>query len=255
MPYPDVNSALPWGGAANGQTQLPPGYNGASWLQYLASMFAPSSAEAGGVDAQGRPQSAIAAAQAALASGQPQPQPASLPVPPSVNGPQPRPEPAQGGPSWFQSGNNPMPWNGPSAPLPPPRPTDAPAASPANVAAPNAQPVAAQGPLALGGATGMSATSNPRFGTVQYQTPNSVGARSPIYTAMNLFGGSPQGNPSATPRAGVVPGASSPTRVAGPMAAATAPWNYGPYQKKVLGSGAQYGPDWRELGAGRSGYQ
>ena len=42
-------------------------------------------------------------------------------------------------------------------------------------------------------------TSNPRFGTVQYQVPNSSGgplSRNPIYTSLNLFGG---GQPAAAP--------------------------------------------------------
>jgi hypothetical protein len=50
------------------------------------------------------------------------------------------------------------------------------------------------------------APANPRFGTVQYQTPNSVGNRAPIYTAMNLgglFGGGQPAAPAAAPR---VPG-------------------------------------------------
>jgi hypothetical protein len=96
-------------------------------------------------------------------------------------------------------------------------------------------------PAASGGATANGATSNPRFGTVQYQTPNSVGARSPIYTAMNRFGGMPQGAPSATPRAGV-PGANAPPRVAGPMAQGGGAPDFSNLPDDI------FGPDYRSMG-------
>jgi hypothetical protein len=83
----------------------------------------------------------------------------------------------------------------------------------------------AQGPLALGGAGGVGATSNPRFVQLdQGQNIDPTNRRGgPQMTALNLsglFGGMPQGNPSATPRAGV-PGANAPPRVPGPMASPT----------------------------------
>jgi hypothetical protein len=64
MGLTDQTQPLPWGNSQNGQNQLPPGYGGTSWLNYLASMFGPGQAQAGGVDAQGRPADAIAALRA-----------------------------------------------------------------------------------------------------------------------------------------------------------------------------------------------
>ena len=47
---------------------------------------------------------------------------------------------------------------------------------------------------------------NPRFGTVQYQTPNSSASRAPIYTTLNLGGGQqPGANPANVPAANAQP--------------------------------------------------
>ena len=89
------------------------------------------------------------------------------------------------------------------------------AASPAatSTAAPAAAPAAA--------------ASNPRFGTFQYQTPNSSASRAPIYTALNLGGGGqPAANPNV-PAANAQPVASA----AAPNVPSNAPSNYGPLQQ------------------------
>ena len=97
-----------------------------------------------------------------------------------------------------------------------------------------------KGPLASSGGGGASMKrtpgapnlgyyqQNPRFGTVQYQTPNSVGARAPIYTALNLGGGGqqPAVNPNA-PAANAQPVSSG----SPPAVQSQAPLNYGPLQQ------------------------
>jgi hypothetical protein len=68
-------------------------------------------------------------------------------------------------------------------------------------------------------------SANQRFGTFQYQDPNSVGNRAPIYTALNLFGG---GGPNPNiPAANAQPVSSA----SAPNAPSNAPSNYGPLQK------------------------
>jgi hypothetical protein len=249
MGVTDLTPTLPWGGSSNGQPQLPPGYGGSSsWLNYLASMFGPSSAQAsplhpnldnplsppaappsgpggssvtmGPNQPPGLDQPTMDAARAALAA-------------PGQGGP---PAPA-GGPSWFPGGSNtPMPWNGPTA-TPPPRPVNANAPSPAaqTVSSPAAPGVLSGGATSAnrGAPMGAGPGASNRFGTVQYQTPNSIGNRAPIYTTgnLNLFGGgqpagqgTPQGAPSQTPR----------PAVPGPMAAggmSRAPYTMGPQQQ------------------------
>lgn len=67
-----------------------------------------------------------------------------------------------------------------NAPMPPARPRDL--GQTAGVGAPQGSPSATPRP---------ASSTRPnlgRYGTVQYQTPNSVGNRAPIYTALNLFG-------------------------------------------------------------------
>jgi hypothetical protein len=128
---------------------------------------------------------------------------------------------------------------------------------------PTAPPPAGQtapgGPLATGGAGGQGATSNPRFGTFQYQDPNSVGNRAPIYTALNLGGLFGGGQPAVNPNAPAPNARPMSGRIAGPLAASTtgkAPWTYGPQQRNIgWPSNTPYGPDWRDLAASRSGYQ
>jgi hypothetical protein len=219
MPYADVNSPLPWWAQQNGQPQsgqaTPPGYGGTSWLNYLASMFAPGAAQAGGVDANGRPQSATDALRVALANPNAAGAgPADVPVPPSVNSapipPAPQPAPAQpqpdpvgdyvatvgNHPSWptTSMGSAPRPQMGP--PIPP-------GGLPANQPSVNAQPV--NGPMGPGGAGAMGATSNPRFVQLdqgQNADPTSRNRGGPQMTALNLgglFGGGAQGSPSAAP--------------------------------------------------------
>jgi hypothetical protein len=96
--------------------------------------------------------------------------------------------------------------------------------------------------------------ANQRFGTVQYQTPNSSASRAPIYTALNLGGGQqPAVNPNV-PAANAQPvsSASAPNAPSnapsnyGPLqqgnsiwdALRKAPWNYGPLQQGNIWSGS-----------------
>jgi hypothetical protein len=62
---------------------------------------------------------------------------------------------------------------------------------------------------------------NPRFGTVQYQTPNSSASRAPIYTALNLFGGG--GQPAANPNVPAANAQPASASVPGPLANAPMP--------------------------------
>lgn len=71
-----------------------------------------------------------------------------------------------------------------------------------------------------------AAAPNSRFGTFQYQTPNSSASRAPIYTALNLGGGQPAANPNV-PAANAQPMASA----AAPNVPSNAPSNYGPLQQ------------------------
>jgi hypothetical protein len=74
--------------------------------------------------------------------------------------------------------------------------------------------------------TAAPAAANPRFGTFQYQTPNSSASRAPIYTALNLGGGQPAANPNV-PAANAQPVSSA----AAPNVPSNAPSNYGPLQQ------------------------
>ena len=91
---------------------------------------------------------------------------------------------------------------------------------------------------------------NPRFGTVQYQTPNSSASRAPIYTTLNLGGGQqPAANPANVPAANAQPVSSMNNpriRPAGPLPATAeenAPWWMGPLQQGNIwrGSGGPSG--------------
>jgi hypothetical protein len=76
-------------------------------------------------------------------------------------------------------------------------------------------------------ATAPPAAANPRFSTFQYQTPNSVGSRAPIYTAANFGSGQqPAVNPNV-PAANAQPVSSA----SAPNVQSNAPSNYGPLQK------------------------
>jgi hypothetical protein len=148
-------------------------------------------------------------------------------------------------------GNIPIPVGGVRHPYAPPVP------NPSNVGgAPSPGIPAPQG----ANRTANNPPMNPNFGTVQYQTPNSVGGRAPIYTAANLgsmFGGSPQqtptGHPSATPPAGALSGGFDVGKMFQNLpnntfdgstdTSGVAPWNMGLYQQKVMGSGQQTGPN------------
>ena len=124
-------------------------------------------------------------------------------------------------PPWFTSSNTPMPWNAPSAPTPPGSPSAPPRPADSNAKGPLASSDGSGGigsdarfPLKRrAGAPNLGYDSpNPRFGTVQYQTPNSSASRAPIYTALNLFGGG--GQPAANPN---VPAANAqPASASGP---------------------------------------
>jgi hypothetical protein len=132
----------------------------------------------------------------------------------------------------------------------PPKPADSgakgPLASPSNTATPMKRRAGAPN---LGYYQG-----NPRFGTFQYQTPNSTASRAPIYTSLNLFGGGgqqPAANPDA-PAADAQPvSASAPNRYPGDdwgvdeqgnvvpsYALNKAPWNYGPLQQGNIWKGS-----------------
>jgi hypothetical protein len=229
MGVTDLTPTLQWGGSSNGQPQLPPGYGGSSsWLDYLASMFNPvSSAQASVLHPDlnnsqavqqplGPPpsndsvtmappgQGALAQARGVAnppfpdqsAQGSILPQARGMAVPPDTSSllPQARGVAVQPGP--MAPGNSIL------------QPGADRGVVPGATAAPRAAP--------MGG-------GNPNFGTVQYQNPNSIGNRAPIYTTGNLGGlfggmfnrgaapgaGAPQGTPAQTPR---------PT-VPGPMAA------------------------------------
>ena len=135
-----------------------------------------------------------------------------------------------------------MPYPGQTDPrsyyAPPPGPLASPAtAAPAGSAAGPMDPsiIARQKMAASPAATSTAApaaapaaaASNPRFGTFQYQTPNSSASRAPIYTALNLGGGGqPAANPNV-PAANAQPVASA----AAPNVPSNAPSNYGPLQQ------------------------
>jgi len=248
----DVNSGLPWwmtGAQPQAGQPTPPGYGGgASWLNYLASMFSPvGGAEAGEIDPR-------AAAIAALRQGG-SPQAGALagggpPVPAgsgAVGGPTGGTEgaPMGGGPARPATGMGLQPgalspsslamWTN--------MPTPSGGGGAASVA--NAYPApgapGAANPLASSGAavTGSPASANPsRF--VQVDRPNAdpLGRGAPQMSALNLaglFGGWPprQGNSGGNP-------ANVPARNAQPVAAlrgpmSKAPWGMGPFQRGSYG--------------------
>ena len=150
-----------------------------------------------------RSQADIVAAQAAA---QPPPQPV-----PTPNGPATYPHmPWPGSPSPQTYPHMPWPPNADNSHMPWPD-TGAPTGSPSATPKP-AGPLAASG----GGGATMKRTpgapnlgyyqGNPRFGTVQYQTPNSSASRAPIYTTLNLGGGQqPAANPANVPAANAQP--------------------------------------------------
>jgi hypothetical protein len=134
-----------------------------------------------------------------------------------------------------------MPWNGPNAPMPPPRPGNPPTAtSPVSAAPSAANPTASSG-----GAAGALSSSNPRFVQLdQGQNIDPTNRRGgPQMTALNLgglFGGG--GKPQA-PDFSNVPddtfdqGGANGGRIKGPLAkrgGSSAPWGMGPLQKGMV---------------------
>jgi hypothetical protein len=122
-------------------------------------------------------------------------------------------------------------------PLPPMRPPGLGVTSPGR---PAPTPVARGAGAIPTGATAMApgplADPNQRFGTFQYQAPNSVGSRAPIYTALNLFGGggAQQPAPAAAPRTAIPPTATASV----PNVQSNAPWWYGPLQQGNIWRGS-----------------
>ena len=224
-------SAAPMGAGG-----APGGSDATAWLQYLASMFGISPAQAAQLSQNGLPPGAVSALNqggspvpSALNGGGPPVTAAMTPPPPAPQGAQQGPPgylgsqsatpPGSPGapqsPSWFPGGNTPMPWRGPGA---------APAPAAAAPAAGAATPV--PGPLATGGASGSAATSNPRF--VGVSAPNASPQNSmrggPQMTALNLaglFGGQGAANPNV-PAANAQP-VSAQRPVPGPLANAPMP--------------------------------
>jgi hypothetical protein len=254
MAVTDMTDSLPWwatqgtqdGGMPGG---APGGPSGASWLQYLQQMFGISPAQAGEL------QDPTAALRSALASRQTQSGPPDIPVGPNTVPQIQPPQPPQGPPGYLRSTSAtqpppPLPQGGVGAGLAAPNYTNpflAAGVGPGaglNAGTPIQAPTAQrppQGPpgylnstgatggvpiAQVGGASGVGATSNPRF--VQIDRPNlpasgigsARGPNAPQMTALNLaglFGGpaGPQGGPAAAPQ-GARP-------VAGPLAARGGP--------------------------------
>lgn len=227
MAVTDNTSALPWWvtGAASppvGAGPTPPGTGGTSWLNYLASMFAPS--------AQGAtltPSQQLQGLLAARANGQPQTQPGNIPIGPNTIQP-PQSQPNQGG-GYPPPG--PMAANGPP-PQPPYNPLSGGSANTGLPAAPGASANPATGappvnPNATGGQNLNGVTANAgRFIPIQYNVPGSgPGRNAPIYTALNLGG-------AQNPLAAAAPPGAQATR--GPLASggmSRAPWGMGPTQR------------------------
>jgi hypothetical protein len=219
----DPTAGLPWWAQQGGQPQgqaSPPGYGGTSWLDYLASMFGPGSAQA----AENDPMAALRSQLDKRQPGPPAPDnsfAAALPT-----GPPPSPS---GGPSWFPGGQNtPMPWNGPTA-SPPPRPGPNPDAP-----SPNAQPVnAGGGAAAAPRAAPMGGGPANRF--VQIDRPNAPAAGmnrgAPQMTALNLaglFGGqAPPGPPQVGAPRPAVPGPLASSTTGQPMPLSSLDADYG----------------------------
>jgi hypothetical protein len=114
------------------------------------------------------------------------------------------------------------------------RPVRGPLAAPAGSAAGPVDPsiIARKKMMMSPAATSTSApaaapNANQRFGTFQYQTPNSSASRAPIYTALNLGGGGPPAANPNVPAANAQPVASA----AAPNVPSNAPSNYGPLQQ------------------------
>jgi hypothetical protein len=265
MAVTDLTDSLPyWArqggpGPTGGPGAAPMGAgNGVSWLQYLQQMLGPQAAQAGD-----NPQiAALKAAAAAQANGAPpQAGPGDVPVPQTVASLQPTPQtpgPTQNPTPWFNSGNTPLPWNGP--------PMRTPATAAPNGPATTAQPPApTPGPLASGGATGAGASANPRFVQLDQgqNTDPTARNRGPQMTALNLAGLFGGGGAPGAPR-GVNPAnlpAPAAQTVSGPLArtappgddwdidangnvvpnydtTSKAPWTMGPLQKGNIWRGS-----------------
>jgi hypothetical protein len=265
--YGDLNDMLygvnaygdaPGGGAMGYPVRSGPPRS-ASWLDYLGQMFGASPAAA----AEMNPLDALRAGGSPVA---PELQGGGPPVPPSVNAPPPAPTmparpagvsasglplaPGSLSPATLaQFGPNPYmptPLGGGSYPNP-------------NAPSPAAQPVSAvKGPLAAGGATGASSTSNPRF--VQFDRPNmdaAGGARrggGPAQMTMlnlaGLFGGGQQAVNPNVPAANAQPvSATTP----GPLAKRRGTLNL-PTSYNIPGSGYRITPQGDVVGTlwGRS---
>lgn len=141
--------------------------------------------------------------------GMPGPQVTNPMTPPGADGINPyataaAANPPQGGP--YVGSGAPAPFRPPSrpySPTPQPGPMDpsiiahlamtTPPGNPSDTPRPGATPYPPKRPKNLGATPSAAAApaSNPRFSTFQYQVPGSGGplSRSPIYTALNLFGG------------------------------------------------------------------